>query len=138
MIENGDFPVLQVTGKWLDDYFCRKKTSVSALLLAPEKTGFRQAVRNILCGEVMGTMKSPENGRSDRDATHVRPGGRLRGRHSPVFIIIPCHRVVGSNNSLTGHTGGLSLKIGLQEHERGIYPVFCSFQRNGIMESTRL
>ena len=43
--------------------------------------------------------------------------GRLRGRHNLVFIIIPCHRVVGSNNSLTGHTGGLSLKIGLLEHE---------------------
>jgi len=75
MIENGDFPVLQVTEKWLDDYFCRKKTSVFTLLLVPGKTGFRQAVRNILCGEVMGTMKSPENGRSDRDATHVQPGG---------------------------------------------------------------
>ncbi len=80
MIENGDFPVLQVTGKWPDDYFGRKKTSVSALLLVPGKTGFRQTVRNILCGEVMGTVKSPENGRSDRDAAHVRPGGRLRSR----------------------------------------------------------
>ena len=80
MIENGDFPVLQVTGKWPDDYFGRKKKSVSALLLAPGKTGFRQTVRNILCGEVMETVKSPENGRSDRDAAHVRPGGRLRSR----------------------------------------------------------
>ena len=57
-----------------------KKRLFSALLLVPGKTGFRQTVRNILCGEVMGTVKSPENGRSDRDAAHVRPGGRLRSR----------------------------------------------------------
>ena len=37
--------------------------------------------------------------------------------HNPISIIIPCHRVVGTNGSLTGYGGGLSMKIALLEHE---------------------
>ena len=37
--------------------------------------------------------------------------------HNPISIIIPCHRVVGSNGSLTGYAGGIDKKIKLLEHE---------------------
>ena len=37
--------------------------------------------------------------------------------HNPISIIIPCHRVVGSNGSLTGYAGGINTKIKLLEHE---------------------
>ena len=37
--------------------------------------------------------------------------------HNPISIIIPCHRVVGTNGSLTGYAGGINLKIKLLEHE---------------------
>ena len=37
--------------------------------------------------------------------------------HNPISIIIPCHRVVGSNGSLTGYAGGISTKIKLLKHE---------------------
>ena len=38
--------------------------------------------------------------------------------HNPISIIIPCHRVVGSNGSLTGYAGGIDKKIRLLEHEK--------------------
>ena len=38
--------------------------------------------------------------------------------HNPISIIIPCHRVVGANGSLTGYAGGIEKKIKLLEHER--------------------
>ena len=37
--------------------------------------------------------------------------------HNPISVIIPCHRVVGANGSLTGYAGGLARKIWLLEHE---------------------
>ena len=37
--------------------------------------------------------------------------------HNPISVIIPCHRVVGSNGSLTGYAGGISIKIKLLELE---------------------
>ena len=37
--------------------------------------------------------------------------------HNPISIIVPCHRVVGANGSLTGYAGGLDKKIALLEHE---------------------
>ena len=37
--------------------------------------------------------------------------------HNPISVIIPCHRVVGSNGSLTGYAGGIKTKIKLLEHE---------------------
>ena len=37
--------------------------------------------------------------------------------HNPISIIIPCHRVVGTNGSLTGYAGGIDKKIYLLEHE---------------------
>ncbi len=37
--------------------------------------------------------------------------------HNPISIIIPCHRVVGSNKNLTGYAGGIDIKVKLLEHE---------------------
>ena len=37
--------------------------------------------------------------------------------HNPISVIIPCHRVVGSDGSLTGYAGGLDIKIALLKHE---------------------
>jgi methylated-DNA-[protein]-cysteine S-methyltransferase len=43
---------------------------------------------------------------------------------NPVSIVVPCHRVVGSNGKLTGYAGGLDRKRWLLEHEQGIKPLF--------------
>ena len=44
--------------------------------------------------------------------------------HNPLCLIVPCHRVVGSNGSLTGFGGGIDMKVKLLEHERAMKPEF--------------
>jgi methylated-DNA-[protein]-cysteine S-methyltransferase len=51
----------------------------------------------------------------------ARAAGSAIGRN-PVSIIVPCHRVVGANGSLTGYAGGMDRKRALLDHERGIRP----------------
>lgn len=55
----------------------------------------------------------------------VRAGGRRRGRHNPISLMIPCHRVVGTSGSLTGYGGGIARKVKLLELEhadmRGLF-----------------
>lgn len=123
MVENRDFPILQAAKKWLDDYFDGKKPSVSGLPLAPRGTGFRQLVWDILrripygkiitYGEIARQV-AILTGKPHMSSQAV--GGAVG--HNPISIIIPCHRVVGSDGNLTGYAGGLSLKIALLEHEK--------------------
>ena len=63
-------------------------------------------------GEIAGKMAA-KTGRARMSAQAV--GGAVG--HNPISIIIPCHRVVGSNGSLTGYAGGIAAKIKLLEHE---------------------
>ena len=104
------------------DIFGAKKPKISELPLAPIGNDFRQAVWKILCeipyGEVItygGIAKkiAAQRGLSRMSAQAV--GGAVG--HNPISIIIPCHRVVGTNGSLTGYSGGLDLKIKLLDFE---------------------
>ncbi len=47
----------------------------------------------------------------------VRAVGAANGRN-PLFLVVPCHRVIGSNGTLTGYAGGLDMKRALLDHER--------------------
>lgn len=122
MIHRDDVPVFDETREWLDRYFNGEEPEISALPMAPIGGEFRQAVWKILCdipyGEVttygeiarkIATMKG-------KDAMSAQAVGGAVG-HNPISIIIPCHRVVGTNGSLTGYAGGIDLKIWLLEHE---------------------
>lgn len=120
--ENNDLPIFKAVVKWLDDYFDGKKPPVFALPLAPKGSGFRQAVwdilKNIPYGEVMtygeiARKIATITGKPKMSAQAI--GGAVG--HNPVSIIIPCHRVVGANGSLTGYAGGIALKLALLEHE---------------------
>lgn len=117
-----DIPVLQKAVSWLDDYFAGKRPAISELSLAPEGGAFRQEVWKILCeipcgsvttyGEIAKKMAA-KMGRKTMSAQAV--GGAVA--HNPISVIIPCHRVVGANGSLTGYAGGIDKKIKLLEHE---------------------
>ena len=117
-----DVPVLQKAGKWLDAYFAGKKPAPSALPLKPAGSEFRQEVWKILCeipygnvmtyGEIAKRM-ALKMGRETMSAQAV--GGAVA--HNPVSVIIPCHRIVGTNGSLTGYAGGIGKKIKLLELE---------------------
>lgn len=95
---------------------------ISELPLAPSGSEFRREVWRILCGipygEVMtygeiGKRVAAEMGRKSMSAQAV--GGAVG--HNPISILIPCHRVVGSDGSLTGYAGGLVRKRRLLELE---------------------
>ncbi len=120
--EQDELPIFIKTRDWLDRYFSGKKPKISELKLAPKGGEFRQAVWKILCeipyGEVftyggIARMIAQKTGRAAMSAQAV--GGAVG--HNPISIIIPCHRVVGSNGSLTGYAGGLDVKIKLLTFE---------------------
>lgn len=117
-----DVPVLQKAVSWLDAYFAGKRPAILELPLAPEGGAFRQEVWKILCeipyggvttyGEIAKKM-AVGMGRESMSAQAV--GGAVG--HNPISVIIPCHRVVGTNGSLTGYAGGIDKKIKLLAHE---------------------
>lgn len=122
MIEKDNMPIFEVTKKWLDRYFAGKKPDISELQLAPIGSEFRQEVWNILCeipyGEVItyGDIAKKMALKMNKKSMSGQAVGNAVG-HNPISIIIPCHRVVGSNGSLTGYAGGIKTKIKLLELE---------------------
>lgn len=122
MIEKDHMPVFDLTKIWLDRYFAGENPAISELPLAPIGGEFRQGVWDILCnipyggvttyGEIAKTMAA----RMGRETMSSQAVGGAVG-HNPISIIIPCHRVVGSNGSLTGYAGGIDIKIKLLELE---------------------
>ncbi|MDR1042632.1 MAG: methylated-DNA--[protein]-cysteine S-methyltransferase [Clostridiales Family XIII bacterium] len=119
---DGDAPVLGVAKKWLDRYFDGKKPEISELPLAPIGGEFRQNVWGILCkipyGEITtyGEIAKKMAAKMKRKSMSSQAVGGAVG-HNPLSIIIPCHRVVGSNGSLTGYAGGIGTKVKLLELE---------------------
>ncbi|MCL2115600.1 MAG: methylated-DNA--[protein]-cysteine S-methyltransferase [Methanobrevibacter sp.] len=122
MVEKNDIPIFNSTIEWLDSYFTGEKPNVSELTLAPIGTEFRQKVWKILCkipyGELItyGDIAKKIASEMNKKTMSAQAVGGAVG-HNPISIIIPCHRVVGSNGSLTGYAGGISKKIKLLELE---------------------
>lgn len=114
--------VLKATADWLDAYFAGKKPSISVLPLAPQGSAFRQSVWELLLQIPYGEVRTygdiaKEIGakRGIAKMASQAIGGAVG--HNPIPIIIPCHRVIGSNGNLTGYGGGIDLKIKLLVHE---------------------
>ena len=122
MEQKTDEPALCAAQIWLDRYFAGEKPEISELRLAPEGSVFRKAVWEILCqipyGETMtyGEIARQTAAQFDREHMSAQAVGGAVG-HNPISVIIPCHRVVGSNGSLTGYAGGIHKKIQLLAHE---------------------
>lgn len=88
------------------------------LPLAPAGTPFQQAVWQALLAIPYGETRSyGQQARSIGNTDAVRAVGRANGAN-PIGLIIPCHRVIGANGSLTGYGGGLPLKRALLAFER--------------------
>jgi methylated-DNA-[protein]-cysteine S-methyltransferase len=108
--------------KWLDRYFRGEKPRPAELPLAPAGGEFRQTVWRILCeipyGKVTtyGAVAEKTAKKLGRGGMSSQAVGGAVG-HNPISIIIPCHRVVGAQGSLTGYAGGFETKIKLLEHE---------------------
>ena len=110
-------PILTEAKRWLDIYFTGKEPDFTPPL-HPTGSAFRQAVWQILLQIPYGqTTTYGEIARKlakMQDVPHMSAqavGGAVG--HNEVSIIIPCHRVVGTNGSLTGYAGGIDKKVAL-------------------------
>ncbi len=109
-----NLPVFEQTDHWLDIYFSGKAPDFIPPLNM-KATSFRKAVWEILLsipfghtmtyGEIAG-MIAKQKGLPSMSAQAV--GGAVG--HNSISLIIPCHRVIGSNGNLTGYAGGLEKK----------------------------
>ncbi|MGB1263158.1 MAG: methylated-DNA--[protein]-cysteine S-methyltransferase [Cognaticolwellia sp.] len=93
------------------------------LALAPDGTAFQKqvwhALTKIPCGE---TKSYGWIAKSINNEKAVRAVGAANGAN-PIALIVPCHRVIGSNGKLTGYAGGLALKAKLLMHEGAQFKV---------------
>jgi len=108
--------VLARTRQQLAEYFARTRTTFD-IPLGPPGTPFQRRVWGALRAIPYGTTLSySELARRLGDVRATRAVGAANGRN-PIPIIVPCHRVVGADGSLTGFGGGLDRKRWLLEHE---------------------
>ncbi|MCA9968460.1 MAG: methylated-DNA--[protein]-cysteine S-methyltransferase, partial [Anaerolineales bacterium] len=105
----------------LKAYFAGKRTQFD-LPLAPEGTDFQRRVWNALQTIPYGQTASYGTiARTIGNAAASRAVGMANGRN-PIAIIIPCHRIIGSNGKLVGFGGGLPIKQTLLSLEQGRGP----------------
>lgn len=106
-----EVPVLQEAKKWLDLYFSGQEPGALPPL-RPVGTPFRQAVWELLLRIPYGTTLTYGQIAKQLGCRSAQAVGNAVG-HNPISILIPCHRVVGSGNKLTGYAGGLHRKQAL-------------------------
>ena len=108
-VRRDDLPVLMQTREWLTAYFSGRTANVD-VAMAPHGTPFQEAVWQQIAAIPSGeTITYAELARRAGNRAAVRAAGSATGRN-PISLLIPCHRVVGSNGSLTGYAGGLERK----------------------------
>mgnify|MGYP000972908435 FL=1 len=115
-----NLPVFEEARRWLDVYFSGRKPDFTPPT-APAGTAFQQSVwkilRTIPYGQTVtyGAIARRIEQNTGRRISAQAVGGAV-GRN-PISILIPCHRVVGTNGSLTGYAGGLDKKAYLLRWE---------------------
>ena len=119
--EQKNLPVFEQTAKWLDIYFSGKNPDFTPPLFL-SSTSFRNEVWKILLtipyGKIMtygeiAKLMVENRGVEKMSAQSV--GGAVK--NNPITIIVPCHRVVGTDGSLTGYAGGVDIKEKLLKFE---------------------
>ena len=125
-----DLDVFRRTDNWLDIYFSGKEPNFTPPLRM-KGTEFRQEVWQILLtipfGKTMtyGAIAKILAVRRGTDAMSAQAVGGAIG-HNPISLIIPCHRVIGTNGALTGYAGGLEKKAWLLDMESQSSVIFTT------------
>lgn len=120
--EEKNLPVFEQTDRWLDIYFQGKEPDFTPEL-AMYTTDFRKAVWKILLtipyGQTMtyGEIAKQIAGQSGKKRMSAQAVGGAVG-HNEISLIIPCHRVIGTDGSLTGYAGGIEKKVELLKLEK--------------------
>ncbi len=116
-----ELPVFVQTKKWLDIYFSGKAPDFTPPLNTDGISPFRKRVWEIMLDIPFGqTSTYGKIAKQIAEETGKKVSGQAVGGavgHNSISIIIPCHRVVGTNGSLTGYAGGIDKKIRLLETE---------------------
>jgi methylated-DNA-[protein]-cysteine S-methyltransferase len=108
--------VLQEAVTQLQDYFDGQRTHFD-FKMNPKGTEFQQKVWKGLCEIPFGkTISYLELAKQLGDVKAIRAVASANGKN-PLWIVVPCHRVIGTDGSLTGYAGGLWRKKWLLEHE---------------------
>lgn len=116
---NPDHPILERTAAQLDDYFAGSRTAFD-IPLDLQGTRFQLAAWRSLASIPFGTTTSyGRQAASLGIPTAARALGAANGAN-PVCIVLPCHRVIGADGSLTGFGGGLPVKQWLLDHEASV------------------
>lgn len=114
LLRNDSLPVLVLARNWLDEYFKGNNPSISLLPLNPQGSNFRKLVWQLLCEIPYGSVTTYGNlARRISELTGKNMSAQAIGGavgHNPISIIIPCHRVIGTDRSLTGYAGGIDKK----------------------------
>jgi methylated-DNA-[protein]-cysteine S-methyltransferase len=122
----GDNAVLRRTHKQLDEYFGGRRHAFD-LPLSPHGTEFQKKVWTTLASIPYGeTISYAQLASRVGKPTAMRAVGAANGRN-PLPIVLPCHRVIGADGSLTGFGGGLPTKQYLLKLEGALPPEFDLF-----------
>ncbi len=120
---DNNYSAIVKSREWLDKYFAGKKPAIEELNLSLQGSDFQKRVWRLLkeipYGEtttygILAKRVAEEMGKETMSAQAV---GSAVGRN-PISIIIPCHRVIGSDGSLTGYDGGIEKKVYLLDIEK--------------------
>lgn len=112
-----DDPIIVETRRWLDLYFSGKKPDFTPPL-KPQGTPFQQKVWHELLNIPYGATVSYGEMARRINCRSAQAIGQAVHRN-PISIIIPCHRVIGADGSLTGYASGIDLKQQLLQLEKG-------------------
>ncbi len=111
-------PALQPCVMQIQEYFDKKRSTFD-LKLNPKGTEFQQKVWADLLNVSFGKTETYQTmSRRYGDPKAIRAVASANGKN-PIWLVIPCHRIIGSDGSLTGYAGGLWRKKWLLDFERG-------------------
>jgi methylated-DNA-[protein]-cysteine S-methyltransferase len=110
-------PHIVAVQRWLEAYWAGRDLSPHEVTLDLHGTPFQRAVWQALLGIPLGRTRTyGEIAAQVGQGAVPRATGTAVGRN-PVSILVPCHRVIGADGSLTGYAGGLPRKEKLLQHE---------------------
>ena len=121
-VEAAEHPLFAEARRWLDVYFSGREPDFLPPLRY-DSTPFRKTVCDIMLTIPYG--KTMTYGEIAAEIAHLRNLPKMSAQavggavgHNPISLMIPCHRVAGTNGSLTGYGGGITRKVRLLELER--------------------
>lgn len=137
---NDNLPIFERTRVWLDRYFAGERPDPRELAFGSASTPFqahvREAMLDIPYGQTTtyGAIAKRIEAETGKHQSAHAVGGAV-GRNQ-LCVIVPCHRVVGTDGSLTGFGGGIDTKIILLEHEDAMQPTFKRPKHGSALEGT--